>query len=245
MAEADLGSPISYKRARNFSFSYHSHNPSRNPNSIRDDHDSNESESRACPSHITQAATEQGLLVSHKSSPSSVLAQQREEQTLFLPRLHPKNICSGTKVPTKTIVVKPNKYKKKKLYSRLKHFDTLAEEASNPDKEYVGVYKHGYMTQYDQYKFDEAERKKKALAGEFKLHSGVASAIPLRKDGVVRSQGAYFNRPEELMYNREKPRLLEGPWRPGAVALPQAFSPIKIKRPPRTRLQPVPVSGGG
>ena len=45
----------------------------------------------------------------------------------------------------------------------------------------------------------------------------MASAIPLRKEGVVRTQGKYYNRVEDVMYNREKPSLLEGPWRPTAA----------------------------
>jgi hypothetical protein len=151
------------------------------------------------------------------------LSKQIEEQTLFLPRLHPKNICTQG-VPTKTVIMKKNKYKKK-VYCRVKHFETLAEEVNNPEKKYEGTYVNGYLTADELYKKEELEKKKKNIAGGFKLHSGVASAIPLRKEGVVRTQGKYYNRVEDVMYNREKPSLLEGPWRPTAAQV--SVSPIK------------------
>lgn len=81
------------------------------------------------------------------------------------------------------------------------------------------------MTEYEHQVSHEKLKKKKYIGPMFKLHSGVASAIPLRKDGVVRMHGPYISSPEKIMYNRENPRLLEGPWRPGAANLP--FSPIK------------------
>jgi hypothetical protein len=101
---------------------------------------------------------------------------------------------------------------------------------NDPNKEYEGIYKHGYMTPFDQQVADEAARRQKNIGGMFKRYSGVASAIPLRKEGVVRSQGPYHNRPEEVMYNKEKPTLLEGPWRPGAAVMSDVFSPIKVKK---------------
>ena len=207
-------SPIkTYKRARNFSFSYNS-TPKKSRNG-----------------YVPFLITEQKKSIdapSQTSARTSDLAKQQEEQSLFLPKIHPHNICIQG-APKKTVVVKKNRYKKKKAFSRLKHFETLAEEMSDPNKEYEGIFRNGYMSDHDRQKAENREKKKKNIAGLFKLYSGVASAIPLRKEGAVRPHGAYFDKPEDIMYNRQKPSLLEGPWRPGA-SVAMEISPIRKPR---------------
>lgn len=221
-----MASPISYKRARNFSFSY-------NPNLGTEEHQLQQLHQLQQHQQTQHAMKDNMSTVTGAGAgagaggTSSQLSRQIEEQTLFLPRLHPKNICTQG-VPSKTIHVKKNKYKKKRLYSRLKHFEALAEEINDPGKQYEGAYVNGYVTPTERMKLEEQENKKKCLAGMFKLHSGVASAIPLRKEGVVRTQGQYFNRVEDVMYNREKPCLLEGPWRPAQVSVSPIKKPHKL-----------------
>lgn len=100
MESSKSSSHINYKRANTFAFSYND-----NFNQI---HPYAEDET------VVDTAKQKV-----RSSPKSLLSEQKEQQTLYLPRLHPKNILTTQDAPKKTIHIKTNKYKKVKSHHTL------------------------------------------------------------------------------------------------------------------------------
>jgi hypothetical protein len=136
---------------------------------------------------------------------SSSLPTYTTDSEQFIPRKHP----GQSKQPVKVVRVKPKKttnhylYIKSDKYLNDTSISTLESSASSS-----GL----YMTQYEREKVERAEKKKKFLHGGFKGYSGVASAMPLRKEGGVRVAGEYL--PPIRPHHKEGNVPLYGDWLP-------------------------------
>jgi len=86
-----------------------------------------------------------------------------------------------------------------KPYNLAKRFDKLASENLDPTineaGEYVGLYTEVYRSALEREIHEYNEAKKSFVGPPFRTFSGVASAIPLRKEGLVRPQGSYPKAP--------------------------------------------------
>jgi hypothetical protein len=86
-----------------------------------------------------------------------------------------------------------------KPYSLAKRFEKLASENLDPTVneagEYVGLYTEVYRSALEREIHDYNEAKKTFVGPPFRSFSGVASAIPLRKEGQIRAQGSYPQAP--------------------------------------------------
>jgi hypothetical protein len=134
------------------------------------------------------------------NSRSSVFSISSHES--FLPRIHP---ASGQET-IKIVKVSPGK-QRRYSFIKSKSFKKLKED----DVEYKGIYKDGYMTQYERDKKEFAESRKHFLHGSFIGYSGAASAIPLRKDGGLRV-GTIYLPPIQLIHPKDTRKPMLGPW---------------------------------
>lgn len=132
---------------------------------------------------------------------SKVLCQDGAE---FLPRTHPVS----SQKPVKIVKLNPIKKAKHYLYIKSDTYEKQREAARSTRFENGGV----YLTPFEREKMEVAESKKKFLAGDFRRHSGVASAIPLRKEGAVRACGIYL--PPLQQHPKDLQAPLFGVWHP-------------------------------
>jgi hypothetical protein len=119
-----------------------------------------------------------------------------------------------------------------KPYNTAKRFERLAAENLDPrlnaEGQYVGLYTEVYRSALEQEIHDYNQAKRGFVGPAFKTFSGVASQIPLRKEGQVRPMGAYPKAPPPGLgdvkagdwnmgflqrENEEKNRRLAGGWR--------------------------------
>mmetsp|Transcript_3140 Transcript_3140/g.4859 ORF Transcript_3140/g.4859 Transcript_3140/m.4859 type:complete len:166 (+) Transcript_3140:137-634(+) len=126
----------------------------------------------------------------------------------FLPRLHPT--VGG--VPEKVVRVSPIKTKPY-LYIRSKTYKKKKREIEKNKEVYTGIYKDGYLTPFERQKKEYAESRKNFIGGEFRRFSGVASEIPLRKEGCVRASGAYLP-PIPVLHPKDYSKPKFGAWHP-------------------------------
>lgn len=86
-----------------------------------------------------------------------------------------------------------------KPFNTYSKFEKLAEQnidaTLNEQGEYVGLYKDIYRSALEQGIYDYNQSKKGFIGGPFKNFSGIASALPLRKEGQVRPMGPYPTAP--------------------------------------------------
>ena len=104
-----------------------------------------------------------------------------------------------------------------KPYSTKSSFDQIVAQEKTR-KEYLGVFRGGYLTPYERDRKDYAERREKFIAGTFKTHHGKASEIPLRQEGGVRAHGAF---PAPITYHKDNTFKLHGDWTPTTYLNPK------------------------
>ena len=112
-----------------------------------------------------------------------------------------------------------------KFHNNYKKFEKMVDvDASlNSGGEYVGQYTEIYRTPLEREIFDYNETKRTFLAGPFKTHFGVASSLPLRKEGQIRPQGPYPVAPQgcrgvpaldwNMMPAEDSAKRLGGQWK--------------------------------
>ena len=118
----------------------------------------------------------------------------RRSSLEYLPIHHPR-ISTEVK---KTVFRKAPSTKPFNSFSKYENMDDMVEAG-----EYEGQYKGGFLTPYERERKEYCNAKTKFLGGEFRNYFGVASQIPLRKEGLVRPFGAY---PADIGYHKDKVR---------------------------------------
>lgn len=101
-----------------------------------------------------------------------------------------------------------------KPYNGYKRYEKMAAEGMDPrvgpDGDYLGEYTDIYRSALEQEIHDYNVAKKGFVGPPFKAFSGVASAIPLRKEGQIRPMGTYPQRAPGLDGD-----VLAGDWNMG------------------------------
>ena len=181
-------------------------------------------------SHLVSAAPADAT-----AKPSQqTLAEQRAAAAGYLPIHHPRSASSrslltgrdsdrgqdamesersgGTEVRKE--IVRP---KSSRPYCTKSSFDQLADK-EKAEKEYLGVFRDGYLTPYERERKEYAEKKDKFVAGTFKTHHGKASEMSLRQEGGVRAHGAF---PAPIAYHKDNTDKLHGDWAPTTFLYPK------------------------
>jgi hypothetical protein len=126
----------------------------------------------------------------------------------FLPKIHPK-----VSQPQKIIKInsmktlKPYCLIKTKEYQRINQIENGATCTGCPGQD-----GSGYLTEYEKEKLNYRLKKEKFIGGEFKRFSGVASAMPIRKDGLIRTSSQYLSPLQP--HPKDKNIPLYGVWQP-------------------------------
>lgn len=118
----------------------------------------------------------------------------RKNSLHYLPKRHPRE---SAKCVNKTVKLPNPSSKPYNSYSKYEDMDVEEVES------YEGQYQGGFLTPYERERKEYINAKEKFLAGEFRCYFGVASAIPLRKEGGVRGHGSY---PADIKYHKDKVR---------------------------------------
>ena len=146
----------------------------------------------------------------------------------FLPRLHPK--ISENK-PLKIIKINTKEFFQPYLYINTKQYrnninltspsspssstsSLPSSSSSSSSSSSLSIYKDGYkyMTEYEKERMEENIKKSKFLAGSFKGYSGIASAMPCRKEGLIRTSSKYLSPLQPHPKDKNKP--IYGVWQP-------------------------------
>lgn len=134
----------------------------------------------------------------------SMALTESSSESSFLPKKHPGSLPD----PKRIVRVHSLQERKPYLYIKSKKYLETKSKSQNIDAKKGSC----YLTQYEREQLERAESKKKFLHGDFKRHSGLASAIPLRKEGAVRASGAYL--PPIRPHHKDNNRPLYGAWHP-------------------------------
>jgi hypothetical protein len=127
----------------------------------------------------------------------------------FLPKIHPK-----VSPPQKIIKIDSTKTLKPYCLITTREYQQRIDQIQNGTSSSTFGSKDGsgYMTEYEKEKLNYHSNKAKFLAGEFKRFSGVASAMPIRKDGLIRTSSKYLSPLQP--HPKDKNIPLYGVWQP-------------------------------
>jgi hypothetical protein len=117
----------------------------------------------------------------------------RKTSQHFLPVQHPRENTDYKK----TVFRNAPSTKPFNSFSKFEDMDLVDIDANE------GTYRGGFLTPYERERREYIQAKTKFVAGDFRNFSGVASQIPLRKEGGIRGHGAY---PPDLAYHKDKVR---------------------------------------
>lgn len=181
-------------------------------------------------------------LVETTKPPNIIFSTEKAVASSFLPMQHPRNAGSHSSIfnhstksnsvaadvatggigGTASVRVEHVKPKTSKPYSTKALFDQIVQQEKS-NKEYLGVFRGGYLSPYEKERKDYIDNRKRFLAGTFRTHHGLASEMALRQDGGVRAHGAF---PAPIDYHKDNTYTLHGDWTPTADLFPKHKEPI-------------------
>lgn len=131
----------------------------------------------------------------------------------FLPRIHPK-ILQNNKLNNNKIIKIKSKEKLKSYYYKKLNENSSSPSFSSSNSSSISIYKDGYnyMTNYEKEIMELNINKRKFLAGNFNNYSGIASSMPCRKEGLIRTSSEYISPLQP--HHKDKNIPLYGVWQP-------------------------------